>query len=632
MQRYYTVVILLVLTYVATGQDITASKPDEPIDTSHFEHATKSPYFVDKTMLLKDFLRDQPVLITRPRNFGKTTNLDMVRRFFQVSFDAKTGEKIDKNTTHYYELFTDISLKLQIASDKSFIDNHMGEYPVIYIDFANTRGISETEITNYTLQNIAHAFEPYRCVVDKFKKKHPNGNADSSNSTLQHLKDLVEANITGATTALNKIAHILKEHFGKKVMILIDNFDEPVMRLINNTLNGLSLQRALLSLWNGLVAENQDYFIVMMIGVSRATTERLNNFHFDHFLNGENNFDAYFGFTEDEVHRLLTAKNIDKNQRNKIKEYFNGYKLLASQRNIYHPKGVLQYLQTKTLEYDQPISPLTSKLISTCLSHKYFFNHLTDFIRKEETPSANTRYFGDSHPSYLLHIAPTESLCDGYYKSPFADDGFVAFIETSRYEWHDGLSAYLSNAMMENKLKRLFHNFYRLTYNINICNSFLDTTIRSVLNSNTTTDKMLSDLADSIRQLLQPLQGKCRNEREIALIVHAALIYNLNFYKEVEVRNIDMDDSAINFIPSNPNTLRIPNPDRKILLLLEITADWISTDVEHTKMNHTIDKLAKYLPLKPREKSNIHLIKYLAIDINEKGDVRIEKGTNRHYY
>lgn len=624
MKRNYNLAIL-VLLLSATNANTQANASNK--DIPYFELATKSAHFVDKTMLIKYFLDHQPVIFTRPRDFGKTTNLDMVRRFFEVPYDPTTGRRIDKRTTHYYRLFTNKSLNLRIAEDKIFLEKHFGEYPLLYFDFTNINGTTVEHVIKLTVVRISTVLETYRWLYDQLRQ---NNEEDPYwlDWTFQCLNEIIvkkKANKYNIAPALRGMLELLERYFGQKVIVLIDNYDSPLMNGINIGSEVREIALFTDSFWEELIKYKPVKFIVMATGVIRdmEQSEIFKKFNENYFLMDVNDTDEYFGFTENEVQFLLAAKNITVDERNKVKEYFNGYEYQLGYNQsttIYNPKGVINYLKTNTFDHAPATDEMVTKLMR-CLRHKEFFHHIKSLIRKKPI----------RHQDYPYQISPAQTFTDLVrddcyllrrfmpYTKILLDDGYLTFHEEST----PSKQVRVSNKMMQNRLKQDFRNFYRTYYEINISNSDINTTLRSILYSNTTTDEMLHSLAESFQLLIQPVQNRYKfADFQLALIIHATVIFNLDFYEDVgmaekyfsSTRNVDCYDNHF-------NTLRIPSPDGRIFSLIDIIVEKEPTE--------GIDRIKNFLPASPRNKSNPITVKYFAINANKDGKVQVVAGPNR---
>lgn len=615
--------LLLLLCVIHAITESANCNGDESTDKPYFKRATKSPYFVDKTMLLKYFLHLQRVLFIRPTNFGKTTNLDMVRRFFQLSFDLETRQRIDKTTTHYYQLFTNKSTNLRIAKDERFIEQHMHEYPLIYINFANIQGTTIEKIVASVAQKVEHALKPYRSLYrGKLRSRSP-------------LKDMIK---------------FLENRFRNKVIVLIDNFDNPVQHAIANGAAAFHIGYTLESMLRNVSQLESQNCLIMMTAISHRS-KNLVKFHQNHLMKIENDLDHYFGFTENEVDRLQKAQNIDTNERSKIKKYFDGYTLRIDNCDgstdrmkspLYHPKGVLRYFETNSYQMNHSTSVAITTLIK-CLRHKRYFHKIAKLL-SQESIHFRCSDDDDSNENRLLvefaknncseeprsHCTKADHTYSFPYLAPFLDHGYLAVVDTKSeiFSKHT-YNVYVANTMMRDNLKQQFHNFYLTTYGINICDSYVNTTIQSIVNSDITSAQMLSDLTASLCQLLRPLHGKrvINYKFEYASIVHATLIFLLDFYKEIEIKNNHHDSTSFQFYENHFHTLRIPNRDRQILTIIKITVD------QECSLNDTVDALATYWPAEPpRSNSSFSSIKLLVINLNKRiKQMQIVNGKNRNY-
>lgn len=293
-----------------------------PIGISDFKTIIDKDYlFIDKSLLIKEFWESngQTILVPRPRRFGKTLNMSMIKYFFN-----------NKNDNRY--LFKD----LNIENDKKVMELQ-GKYPVIYISFKDEKHSS----FDYLKEGLSYLFsslyiEHEYCL-----------NNDKMHEVDKNYYNLVmngKATIIQLGNALNKLSEYLYSYYGQKVIILIDEYDVPIQAayMDNYYDKAIEFMRNLLS---GAFKDNNSLEKGMITGILRIARESifsgLNNLKAESILSYS--FSDKFGFTEFEIQNLVSDYNIGEEIGN-IKNWYNGY--CFGNTTIYNPWSILNYLSS----------------------------------------------------------------------------------------------------------------------------------------------------------------------------------------------------------------------------------------------------------------------------------------------
>lgn len=611
------------------AQDATTTKTSHD-DDSYFEHATRSAYFVDKTLLLKDFLNIQPPIITCPKNFGKTTNLDMTRRFFQAPFDPTTGQRLDKTTTRYYQLFTNQTSNLKIIADQSFVQEHLCEHPVIHLNFADIRGNGTEQITNSIMQKIENAFESYRWICDKkdINDQHPN--------KLKHERIEAVLNKTSDARniliALQNLIELLDQRYKKTVIVLIDDYDNPTTYAVRNGDDAGHVDAYMHRLLSTFVKNS--YLTcnvkVMIVGISRLFMERpglsdsINTLKHNYFLEHTNHLGKYFGFNESEVDQLLTAGHISEEEGEKLKKFFDGYEFNTDPMRanepklyLYNPKGVIQYLETRTIDNQHHPGDLVSSIMK-CLRHERFFFQIMQLLKNTTTPLRDSFHMSKADLKIFTDIVKSNCSLDNsttFKMTPFIDAGYLL------------PNGNIPNKMAANQLKRKFQDFFVEAYGVNITGSQIMPRLREIMTSHTTSIDMLINLADSLFKLMPRLKPP-NNEKykvpdldkfQFATVLHGIVNCYTDFAEQIPLQNIN---STRQPKPDDYTFLTIPNRGQKILHIIQIL---YYTD----NFDRAFREIRSYAPREPVEESDFNVIKYLIITMNIYNRVSVAPTANR---
>ena len=295
------------------------------IGTSDFkELIEENNYFVDKSLLIKEFLENgaKIILTPRPRRFGKTLNLSMLRYFFDVRTKVDTKE-----------LFKD----LKIENEKEIM-KLQGEYPVIFVSFKGVKYNNFENAMSAIEMLMSEVYKEYRYLMESeiFKEDEKR----DFNKIINR-----EADVVLLTISIKNLTNYLYKYYNKKVILLIDEYDVPIqesyMRDYYDKM--MSLIRNMLS---DALKDNIYLEKAMITGILRVAKESifsgLNNLEVNTLLRYR--FNDKFGFTEEEVKELSNYYNAN-DEFESIKQWYNGY--IFGGEIIYNPWSVLNYLKNR---------------------------------------------------------------------------------------------------------------------------------------------------------------------------------------------------------------------------------------------------------------------------------------------
>jgi len=283
-------------------------------------------YFVDKTMLIKDFYENSSyiLLMPRPKRFGKTLNLSMIEHFFSIEKKESVG------------LFTDF----EIAKEKEFCSTHQNKYPVINISL---KGVKET--------NWDKCLEKFKNLIAKLYNKHKYLiESDNLEENDKHLiKEIISktANETEYKESLANLSYYLQKHYNKKVIVLVDEYDAPIINAFNNTNPPIKSPDK----------ENKTFYenIISFMQGFLGDTYKGNEVGRESIFSEWNNFKVYsitspyfddkFGFTEQETINFLNYFNLE-DRKTEIQNWYNGYKF-GNATNIYNPWSIVNYISSE---------------------------------------------------------------------------------------------------------------------------------------------------------------------------------------------------------------------------------------------------------------------------------------------
>lgn len=300
---------------------ILSPKKPLPIGVSDFKSATTNYYYVDKTLLIRDFLNAIPMvsLFTRPRRFGKTLNMDMLRVFF---------EKTTEDTSIYFK-------DKYIWQCGDYYTKHQGQYPVIFLSFKDVKCSSWHE----TFQKIS------KLISLEFMRHNEleNSSVLSSYEKEQYHRFASEnINEVDCQMGLQLLSLLLHKHYDKECVIIIDEYDTSIQQghLYDFYNEIVDFMR---NFFSGGLKDNPHLAFGFLTGILRVAKESIfsgmNNLKTNSIL--DNNYSSYFGFTNEEVRDMLAYyDHEDKYQE--ICEWYDGYRFGNSE--IFNPWSVINYI------------------------------------------------------------------------------------------------------------------------------------------------------------------------------------------------------------------------------------------------------------------------------------------------
>ena len=333
-------------------------KPQTAIGVSEFKKLVlHSTVFVDKSLLIKDFLEDsgETLLMTFPRRWGKSINMDMIKKFLSIEVN-QNGELLSREERENHKLFlggeinlglaggrTKLLTELKIARHQDIILERQGQFPVVDIDFKNTKGSSYEEVLSRVKTVLHKSFSEHEYLSKSNKLRR-----DEIALFSKYIDSLEHQNLTNSEVSegLFTLSSLLSKHFGKKSYILMDEYDAA----INHSYIKFSDEESkkVIELFRGInetTFKDNDYLEKGLItGVFRIAKANLfstlNNLNEYNIL--DKRFFEYYGFTQQEVEYLLNQYEVPENLARDIKDWYNGYTLNGSQ--TYNPWSMVKCL------------------------------------------------------------------------------------------------------------------------------------------------------------------------------------------------------------------------------------------------------------------------------------------------
>ncbi|WP_270465187.1 MULTISPECIES: AAA family ATPase [Fusobacterium] len=294
------------------------------IGVSDFKHLIEEDfYYFDKTKFIDEIIKDgaQVKLFTRPRRFGKTLNMSMLKYFFDI-------KKADENR----KLFKDLYI------EKTVSFKEQGQYPVIFLSLKDLKATTWEEMERKIIITLSDFFSEYEYLLNEL-----------TGINFENLKKIIykEASIDDLTTALKFLTKILYEKYNKKIVVLVDEYDSP---LVSAYINGYyEKAKNFFKTFYSLVLKDNNYLQMgVLTGIIRVIKagifSDLNNLRTYTILSDD--YTDSYGLTEEEVEKSLKDYGIEA-EISKVKDWYDGYKFGDSE--VYNPWSILNFLQDKKL-------------------------------------------------------------------------------------------------------------------------------------------------------------------------------------------------------------------------------------------------------------------------------------------
>ena len=298
-----------------------------PVGIDSFEKIRKYDfYYLDKTKLIEQILKNwsEVSLFTRPRRFGKTLNMSMLRAFFEIGTDSSLFDG------------------LYISQNKEVCQEHMGKYPVIFLSLKSVEGLKFADARYRIIELIGREAQRFEFLAESDRLSNNEKAQYKALIALDNGKYSMDDDIL--VSGLQMLSHLLYKHYGKKTVILIDEYDVPLDKAFQNGYykEMVSLIRGIF----GMALKTNDYLqFAVLTGCLRISKESiftgLNNFEVLSILDAQ--YDEAFGFTDGEVKQILKDYNLS-DHYSEVKEWYDGYHF--GKTDIYCPWDVVRYCKS----------------------------------------------------------------------------------------------------------------------------------------------------------------------------------------------------------------------------------------------------------------------------------------------
>lgn len=352
------VILILTMQLAVILSSQIRKEPDTNVSNYKFKDFStlvSTKYFVDKSLVIREILQDSTaILVTAPRGFGKSVNIDMIRRFLEIEVDDEGNENINNTSTQNYKLFTNLKI---YKNHRKFFDQHFGKHPVIHIDYGPLSLINSFDDMLETL--MAVIFETYNkhsylLRVEKFwRAGFGRGYFKEYLTGTRTQKFLFKQDVENAFVDL---AYGLYRYYNKLPIVLIDNydayFDNMIFQINPNIDKCVKLIRTLNN--DLLQAIDGNVSRVFVTGSLRVTGSGLflpENVVAEYPFLRNHEYCHYYGLTTEELRDLL-ARHANNNEteikelQRRIVKHYSGYRVLGTNTEVYNTRTVLKCLVT----------------------------------------------------------------------------------------------------------------------------------------------------------------------------------------------------------------------------------------------------------------------------------------------
>ena len=300
---------------------IEPKKKSLPIGIADYVRAQTEYYYVDKTLLIKDFLDQKPLvsLFTRPRRFGKTLNMDMLRVFFEIS---------DEDTGRY---FTDKKIWQCGEEYRAY----QGKFPVIFLTFKDVKFATWENTIDKISALLQEEYDRHKEVM------HGDQLASYEKEYFTRILNKTASEVE-LSAALEQLSKMLTKYYGTAPIIIIDEYDTPIQEGYSKDFYE-KIVGFMRNFFSGAFKDNKNLSYGFLTGILRIAQESifsgLNNLAVNTVL--DNEYDQYFGFTNEEIHEMLKYYGALGKEK-ELKEWYDGY--LFGSKEIYNPWSVINYI------------------------------------------------------------------------------------------------------------------------------------------------------------------------------------------------------------------------------------------------------------------------------------------------
>lgn len=325
-----------------------------PIGIDDFQKIHESDfYYVDKTKLIEKLINNcgKVNIFTRPRRFGKSLNMSMLKCFFEIGTDTS--------------LFDD----LYISNNKELCEKYLGKYPVISLTLKDIEGLNFNEALSNFVELIGHEAERFDFLLDSDRLSSTDKERYGSLIAINNGKYSMDKRTL--VNSLELLSFLLHKHYNQRVIILIDEYEVPLHKAFNNGYYD-EMVSLIMSMYANALKGNETLEFAVLTGCLRLPQKIIyggfNNFRYLSIL--DSRFNDSFGFTENEVKELLAYYNQD-DYFEETKKWYDGYRF--GDVDIYCPWNVINYVDLLNISSNKTPQPFWINTSSNDLVKRFIY-------------------------------------------------------------------------------------------------------------------------------------------------------------------------------------------------------------------------------------------------------------------
>ncbi|KAK0159134.1 hypothetical protein PV328_010056 [Microctonus aethiopoides] len=297
--------------------------PDFNLESSDLKQLVSLITFIDKSSMIPHLFKNRMVLITAPHHFGKSTNMDMIKKFVEIQVD-NDGKQIDNKTSINRAIFEKNNLHI-FREHREFFDKHFATFPVIHVDFKLVIGDSFEQILEKLQTTLHTTFKNHKYLLTNDKLENDKKEQFKRYYDAESYTSLTEYDII---TGLTFLSECVFQYFDKEVFVLIDNYDTPINQtILNKNIDLERLNKLMSKIFEDLLVANEFVARAFLTGTSYFASVELSeidNIKKFMFL-GNHEFVPYYGLTLKDLRDLSIRFQIDSDTEREIILFYRGY-------------------------------------------------------------------------------------------------------------------------------------------------------------------------------------------------------------------------------------------------------------------------------------------------------------------
>lgn len=450
---------------------------------ANFEALSKEPHYIDKTVLIVRFFHfaeeRKNQIFTCPAGFIKSSNLDMIKRFVQIDVDDKGNIK-PKNESRNFQLFN--NTKFVVRKYEPTFDKYLSEYPVVHLELSDIVGPSVPEIFIKLSAKIRKCYQEYHWLYKLYTEKYPAGYDPEGNTKerahlafMQSIFQPDELKAADIKKSIYQLIEILYTYFNKEVIVMIDDYDAPVIDIVTNKQYHLAVnlvKSVVDQVIGDLFTPEMDKYIKFMLVLgtnSVPLTEESNSTVLRPFL-GNHPLSYHFAFTKEELSAKLQELNYPPLSFREVNAKKGGYQLKELRQILCRPDSIVRYFknQSQDIAADSWIDSGSLSAVSMFLNNTEIRTKVEELLNAGNVTFEVDIPFNVSYYQKMAEIIRGLDDATDYDANIFftilLENGYLAYIENSKvfYGYFAQKEKILKFKIPNEEVHEAFTNYYAL--------------------------------------------------------------------------------------------------------------------------------------------------------------------------